>query len=78
MYAVEESALNPVGIKRYELLIHIYHLIQSMLYFFFKKDKFKKKFIYLFGYAGSSLQHAGSLVEACELLVAACMRDLVP
>ena len=24
------------------------------------------------------MQHAGSLVAACELLVAACMRDLVP
>ena len=35
-------------------------------------------FIYLFGCAGSYLQQVGSLVVACELLVAACMWDLVP
>ena len=27
MCAIEESALNPVGIKIYELLVHTYHLI---------------------------------------------------
>ena len=33
---------------------------------------FLKIFIYLFGCIGSQLQHAGSLVVACEPLVAAC------
>ena len=36
------------------------------------------KNIYLFGCTGSYLQQAGSLVVACELLVAACMWDPVP
>ena len=51
---------------------YIVHL--KRIYCVFKKYLF----IYLFGCAGSSLQQAGSLVVACELLVAACMWDLVP
>ena len=39
---------------------------------------FLKIFIYLFGCTGSQLQQVGSLVVACELLVAACMWDLFP
>ena len=35
-------------------------------------------FIYLFCCTGCYLWQAGSLVVACELLVAACMWDLVP
>ena len=41
------------------------------------KKFFKYLFIY-FGCTGSQLWHVGFLVVACELLVAACMRDLVP
>ena len=33
---------------------------------------FKKTLIYLFGCTGSQLQHVGSLVVACKLLVVAC------
>ena len=46
----------------------------------FKKLLFLKIFIYLFGCIRSLFiwLQAGSIVVACELLVAACMWDLVP
>ena len=50
------------------------HPRQHLLFVFFLK---KYLFIY-FGCTGSSLQHAGSLVAAFGLLVAARMQDLVP
>ena len=46
-----------------------------------KNDSISLSFFFcflLFGYTGSSLWQVGSLVAAFELLVAACMWDLVP